>query len=411
MLRSVCVFLPLLFLVLTKGYYPVRDQQFLLGDLFRRKTNIFLKSLTTTTTAIVYSTCVQLLAKEIPVCQRKKRQSFWDDPSKVENFQYGRKSAEFYTIPFPLVFQYIRPIQSFANLVSYAPYAQRKYEDYEETDHIKPSIKAPGTVEGRFYFKKESITRTTRIITVTVTQMARVTVTNIFPCFPPSGVSEPFCSPSVFLEPTTPEPTNPEPANSKPTTTEPLTPEPPSTEPPTTEPPTTEPLTKEPPTTEQPTTEISTIEPPTTKPPTTETTANEPPNTEITTTEPTTTEPTTTEPTTTEPPTTEPNNTEPSTTEQPTTERTTIEPPTTEPPTTKPPATEPSTMEPSNTEPPTIEQTTTKPPTTKPPTTEPSTTKPTTTKPPTTAQPNTEPHTAEPSTIEPTTAKPSTTIM
>ena len=45
-------------------------------------------------------------------------------------------------------------------------YATREYEDHEETDLIESSIKAPGAAEGRFFLRKDNITLTNDITTV-----------------------------------------------------------------------------------------------------------------------------------------------------------------------------------------------------------------------------------------------------
>ncbi|XP_065574155.1 uncharacterized protein LOC136036092 isoform X2 [Artemia franciscana] len=183
-LRSAYVFVLLLLLVLSEGHFPIaREQRLFFPNPIRRLTNIVLTSFTLTTTETVNPTCFQLLNERIPVCQRKKRQIFWDSQSLGRNFGYRANFGELHTLPYPFALQYSRPVELF--------------EDNQDNNLIEPSIKAPAAAEGRFFLNRPTVTITTEVTTITVSQMAGATVTNILPCFPPTGLSKPLCNPPV----------------------------------------------------------------------------------------------------------------------------------------------------------------------------------------------------------------------
>ncbi|XP_065567790.1 uncharacterized protein LOC136031853 isoform X2 [Artemia franciscana] len=212
MLRSAYVFFPLLLLVITEGYFPVKQPRFLLHKLFnfgighvqvpvpvgelKRYTKILLSSLTAYTTTTVHPTCFQLLSSSLPVCHRKKRQYFWDDIPQARNSPFMAEPAELHAMPQPYAVQYFRPVELFTNQPAYNQYGALGYRDYEESEPIQPSIKAPAPAEGRFLLQRTIVS--THITTTTQTHTAGRTVTNILPCIPLSGVSGCLCNPSVY---------------------------------------------------------------------------------------------------------------------------------------------------------------------------------------------------------------------
>ena len=108
-LRSAYVFVLLLLLVLSEGHFPIpREQRLFFPNPIRRLTNIVLTSFTLTTTETVNPTCFQLLNERIPVCQRKKRQIFWDGQSLGRNFGYRANFGGLHTLPYPFALQYSR---------------------------------------------------------------------------------------------------------------------------------------------------------------------------------------------------------------------------------------------------------------------------------------------------------------
>ncbi|XP_065568736.1 uncharacterized protein LOC136032339 [Artemia franciscana] len=200
MLRSACVFLPLLFLALIEGYFPAKER-FLLLNLFNHNKKIIVEPTIATITKTVNPTCLQLLSSSLPLCQRKKRQIFLKDNAKANNFLYRADFVEHHPLSHQFAAQYIRPMEFFDNLLYYTPNAVKVHKDYKETDLIQSSFKAPATAVGRFFQTKPRVIVTTDIATVTVTQMAGQRVKYILTCFPATGVSEPFCDPSVFPQP------------------------------------------------------------------------------------------------------------------------------------------------------------------------------------------------------------------
>ncbi|XP_065582379.1 uncharacterized protein LOC136041602 isoform X2 [Artemia franciscana] len=220
-LRSVYVFFPLLLLVISEGYFPMKQARFLLHkpfsferehiqvpmpvvELKRLNTqiislsfSILFTSLTSYTKTIVHPTCYQLLSSVLPVCHRKKRQYFWDDFPQARNSPLMAESVILHAMPQPYAVKYVRPTDLFTNHPAYSPYGALGYRDDEDNDPIQPSFKIAAPKQGIFLL--QTMVVSTHIATTTQTQTAGTTVTHILPCIPLSGVKGCLCNPSVYL--------------------------------------------------------------------------------------------------------------------------------------------------------------------------------------------------------------------